>query len=272
MKRGRSIGRGMHLSSSSLKSSHEAPSSFLASTLLSITVNVGYTMRTSFISIFFAPLAVLLIYAAHSTANQGSFNPSLFTIPREDPLPLSALESQLASDHARYQQVQHLNRLRLPKDPSIYDHQRSLMQSFFFDLPHSPPSDLPLHLSNINELRVAGYRFPSHIDPGLHQPFGTPWDFTRFGPYPSTRLAQRPFDEAAGEAKAHKVKVEIENAQRALDKQSLLEVNGKGYAGLMAFTDDVELLRSAVEYHARRMQEEVNRAGRGMIKVARTRI
>lgn len=189
----------------------------------------------------------------HKSFNAAPSNPSL----------LSTLEAQLSLEHARYQLAQHQRLLSLPKHPEHFADMRSRMALFFSSLHPPSPADEPLHLSNINELRLAGYRFPAHIDPGLHAPFGTHWDFSKFGPFPSTRLAQGGFKEGVERGK---VEVELQNAREALDWQVSLEVGAgrKQYRRLMAYTDDLELLRSAIEYHARRLEEGVKRVAGGV--------
>ncbi|KAF6767412.1 hypothetical protein PSEUBRA_004695 [Kalmanozyma brasiliensis GHG001] len=117
------------------------------------------------------------------------------------------------------------------------------MRSHFAHL--TTPHTLEHTLERINDLRSAGYRFGADVDPGLHVPWGTEWDYERFGPYPSTRLA------SARGGDAGKLERELENAWDALDRQTLMEV-GRGKSG-MVYTDDVGLLRSALEWQRGRL-------------------
>ncbi|ELQ32473.1 hypothetical protein OOU_Y34scaffold01143g1 [Pyricularia oryzae Y34] len=69
-----------------------------------------------------------------------------------------------------------------------------LMKQYFYALSNALPEKQPELLQKINDLRQAGYRFGASVDPGLHVPFGTPWDPTRFGPYPAKRLAEGAYE------------------------------------------------------------------------------
>lgn len=118
-------------------------------------------------------------------------------------------------------------------------------------------------LSKINDLRLAGYRFGKDVDPGLHVPFGTVWEFDRFGPYPATRLARA----AQGEkGEQEKLKVEVENALDALDRQTMVEAKMSGRAR-MVYTDDTMLLWNAIKYHRGRLEEGLKGVGEGLTKV-----
>lgn len=182
--------------------------------------------------------------------------------------PLAILESELAAAHSRYQHERHSRLLSMDTRHGTYVDLRERMRDFFTALSATPQRDEPLHLSNINELRHDGYRFAHNVDPGLHTPFGTRWSFRAHGPYPATRLAQGGFASVIPDAR---LSVELDNGRRALDRQNLLDVGAGSaeYRGLMAYTDDVELLRSAIEYHERRLGEQLERGRQGLRKVIR---
>lgn len=200
-------------------------------------------------------LSLSLVFAFFATRSTANAPQPSSAHPRSTPL--AVLEGDLATLHAAHQASLHSRLDSMDRSRAAYSHLRSAMSSLFSSLPTSSSGDLPLHLSNINDLRRAGYRFSSRVDPGLSLPFGTRWEFTRHGPYPSTLLAQGAFDQSS-----EKVRVELENAREALDQQTMQDANGGMYRGVLAFTDDVGLLKAGLEYHARRISEEVKRGAR----------
>ncbi|KAI3480498.1 hypothetical protein L1887_57345 [Cichorium endivia] len=137
-----------------------------------------------------------------------------------------------------------------------------LMKQYFSALSNALPEKQPELLQKINDLRQAGYRFGASVDPGLHVPFGTPWDPTRFGPYPAKRLAEG----AYGKSKAA-VEIEVENAREALDHQTLREaMHGRMEP---VFADDFQLLRSAIDFHAQRLSQNVEEPVEDILKSVR---
>ncbi len=134
--------------------------------------------------------------------------------------------------------------------PQTSAEKETLMKQYFSTLSNAPPEEQPKLLQKVNDLRHAGYRFGPSVDPGLHVPFGTPWEHTKFGPYPAKRLAEG----AYGKSKAA-VEIEVENAREALDHQTLREaMHGRMEP---VFTEDLELLRSAIDFHTQRLLQNV---------------
>ncbi|SNX83729.1 uncharacterized protein MEPE_02436 [Melanopsichium pennsylvanicum] len=173
--------------------------------------------------------------------------------PRSDPGEmLSQLEENLYNAHSSYQtqQIKHLR--SMDRSREAFDRSHDLMQGYFNQLSRtlqSKGAEL-VQLENINNLRRAGYRFGPETDPGLHVQFGTVWNYRLFGPYPSTRLAQ-----AVDQEEPDKMRTEIDNAWKALDRQNWLESRWKIFKP--AFTDDVDLLTSAIQYHEKKLEEKL---------------
>lgn len=195
-------------------------------------------------------LFLTLLSSAHPAPPSIHLDPQPIAAPLVPAIPLdhslSDERSSLTTSYLQHQFVL-LSRIHAtPRSPNSYVSASSQMRSLFAALSTSHPSTSRQNsiLSHINTLR-SSHRFPSRIDPGIHLTWGTPWDFSRHGPYPAARLARV---ESLG-VDADAARVELENAVEALDRQTWVEAAEE--RPRMVFTDDTGLLRSAVEYYRR---------------------
>ncbi len=199
---------------------------------------------------------------------------SLIHIAIADPPTLSDLEEDLLLSHTAHQQLVHSRLAAMPRSTLAHREVASRLQSLFHFLPAAQSTDLPLHLSHINEIRLLGYQFPAHR-PGQNLPFGTPWEVRKHGPYPQpgwlgghmAKRIERRFRSSCGMPSLHWAARKRSKRKRGegwqewgdwVGTEEEEEKKKQGYRpfrGLLAYTDDMELLQSAVNFHERRLEE-----------------
>ncbi|CBQ70867.1 conserved hypothetical protein [Sporisorium reilianum SRZ2] len=166
---------------------------------------------------------------------------------------LASLRATFHRELSRHQTATLARALTRDRTPLAYTNAQLRMHIHFLHLRHP---DYAAHdaLASINDLHSRGYRFAADTDPGMHAPLGTRWDFALLGPYPAKRLLG--VERKAGLRKVEdEVRQELDNAREALWMQMDTEMaRGRGEGVRMVFTDDVELLRSAVEYYQARLR------------------
>lgn len=163
----------------------------------------------------------------------------------------SDFSSDFSSDYLQHQHARVSRLAAIPRSRSAYLSSEAEMRQLFSaltSLNHDPKRQAEIP-ERINRLRTTGYKFAPRVDPGLHLPFGTPWEFDEHGPYPASRLAGAPRLNV-GRVDAEAYRVELENALEALDKQTFFEADRRaGEKIRMLYTDDTILLRSAIDHY-----------------------
>ncbi|SPO32048.1 uncharacterized protein UTRI_02605 [Ustilago trichophora] len=165
--------------------------------------------------------------------------------PRDEPDALLTLEKELTAEHMRHQAQRLEWAMKVPKPVPWATHEHSLM-GLFKNLRRARDTTEPEILAKINEFRRTGLMYGPKFDPGMYAPLGTRWNFQLLGPYPSSRLVRAGFQEDKGI-----VETELDNALDALKRQNWMETFSNKFE--LAYTDNIDLLRSAIEYHERRL-------------------
>ncbi|SPO25274.1 uncharacterized protein UTRI_02605_B [Ustilago trichophora] len=201
---------------------------------------------------------LLLLYIAlvlASVALAGLSKP-----PADEPGLMLTLEKELMAEHARHQAQQVGWALKIRSKPIPWATNEHSLKGLFQKLGRAHGTTEPDILAKINEFRKPGFRYEMEVDPGLHAPLGTRWNFQLLGPYPSVRLAQAGFKNDR-----RLVETELDNALDALNKQNWMETYANKFE--LAYTDDINLLRSAIEYHQRRLTDPLQvKAVQGSLK------
>ncbi|SJX65893.1 uncharacterized protein SRS1_16445 [Sporisorium reilianum f. sp. reilianum] len=167
---------------------------------------------------------------------------------------LASLREMFHHELSRHQAATLTRALTRDRTPLAYTNAQLRMHIHFLHLRHP---DYSAHdaLASINDLRSRGYRFAADTDPGMHAPLGTRWDFALLGPYPAKRLLAVEEGKGGLRKVEDEVRQELDNAREALWMQMDTEMaRGRGEGVRMVFTDDVKLLRSAVEYYQARLR------------------
>ncbi|PWZ01730.1 hypothetical protein BCV70DRAFT_79234 [Testicularia cyperi] len=162
---------------------------------------------------------------------------------------LRALQAKLEKDYKQLMGEQYSNRVFAPKTQEELSEGINRMQDAYKGLHEGHPDHIPWHLSEINLLRSHHYRLYS--DFGHVRRFGDPWNYHDHGPYPAQMLSQETFNHHSGP----KIRAEFMNARVAIHLQEELNKSQSTYRGLPAYTNDLELLKSALDYHVARLQD-----------------
>lgn len=192
------------------------------------------------------------------------------TLPEEVESERSELPSSLTALRVSFARRYHdLHSAQVARQSAIHQQhplERQLrqkdMEMHFLKLTHPEHWEAQReHLTAINALRRAGYRFGPQSDPGLHVPLGTPWDFLHYGPYPASRLAEL---ESRDLLKVgNELRWELENAVKALDGQSYVDSMRRATEEpQLVYTDDPDLLHTATEYFSQKLQSALQRKPR----------